>query len=669
MPEDPQSRLLTATRLVVAAAVVLTAVLFTSAAADPVNVIKLAALATCTAVAAGLLAARVVLLRTVALPRSPAAVAAVLLVVAFVAAAVTAPDTTTAILGVKGRNSGLVAYGSALALFLISLRVFDQASVKIIALAVGVAALFTASYGALQLLGLDAINWNNPFNPVIAALGNPNFAAAYLGIGAPVAVWGALRTDWAGAWRVAAGVTAFLCLVVTSLSASTQGPLAATAGLAVVALAVVLDWPAGRRRIGLTALGVATGAGLAGLAAGVAGFGPAARIFTDIGSQARVWYWQAALSMFERSPVTGVGLDSYGYFWRIEQPLAAVRRLGGENFSDAAHSVPLQHLAQGGVVLAGAYLLFVGTIVWALVTGFRRLRGGQRLLLGGLGGAWAAYQVQSLVSIDQVPLLTVHFVLAAAVIVASGPSSLLSVRLPGAPPPMDVTAQRKTKRRQAVVQPQRRMGAADGVLLAGVAAVFVPLVWLSFVPLWASAAEQDGEQALRAGAGRDAVDAYDRAADLVPGAGIYHYKKGVAYNSGDLQQEALQSFTRAFELDPYDVASVRTAARLADFRGDLALARRLYVRALELDPKNSSTILDLATFDLRHGQAARARALLEEKVEELPEVAALWASYGDALAVTKGASEARAAYARALALEPGQATAVEGLQKLQRRKP
>ena len=34
--------------------------------------------------------------------------------------------------------------------------------------------LFTATYGLFQRLGIDAIHWTNPFNPIIASLGPPS---------------------------------------------------------------------------------------------------------------------------------------------------------------------------------------------------------------------------------------------------------------------------------------------------------------------------------------------------------------------------------------------------------------------------------------------------------------------------------------------------------------
>jgi hypothetical protein len=194
-------------RVVLAAAVVLTSVLFTAKSADPVNVIKLTALLLCVIVLVASAAVRVVRLRVAQVPWGLPAAVAVSLLAALTVTTVTAPVTSTAVLGTYGRNSGLLAYASAIVLFLAGLRLLGGRETRVLVSGVVIAGLFTATYGLLQLLGWDSVPWNNPFNPVIAALGNPNFAAGYMGIAAPVAVGGALWKGWDPPWRIACAVT------------------------------------------------------------------------------------------------------------------------------------------------------------------------------------------------------------------------------------------------------------------------------------------------------------------------------------------------------------------------------------------------------------------------------------------------------------------------------
>ena len=652
-------------RWIVSAAVVLTAALFLTSAADPVNIVKLTVLVLCALLLIGLAAARAIRERIVQVPTGPVTWVAGALAVAFVVSAAVAPQTTVAVLGTLGRNSGLLAYGSAIVVLLAVLRCFDRAATGWIACAVGAAGLFTASYGALQLQGIDAIGWSNPFNPAIAAMGNPNFAAAYMGIAVPVAAWGAWRADWAVGWRIVSGATALLCLVVAALSESVQGPIAALSGLTVFALAVLLDQRQSLRRIGLAILGVLTLLGTAVLVLGLAGSGPGAAFFGGISYRARTWYWSAAVSMFQDEPLVGVGLDSYGPAWRVLRPLESARELGGDHFSDAAHNVPLQMFGQGGLLLGVTYLAFVGVVAFCLVRGLRRLAAAERALLGALGGAWVAYQVQSIVSIDQVPLLLVHFALAGAVVVASGSARLRSFRLPGALPlaaPMPEGG--RARRRTAVIPKVRPLAGPDYGLLAVTGLAVLVGAWFALVPLRASMAVRDGDVERSAGNGTPAITAYERATDLVPGLGFYWNKQGELYNQANVTDKALAAFASGAEHEPTNSASVRSAGRLAEASGDLAAAKRYFEQGVQLEPTNDKAILDLAGYYIRQKQAAPARAALEPAVRDLPSSAPLWASLGQALEATGDRTGARTAFERAIRLQADEPTAKDGLRKL-----
>jgi putative inorganic carbon (HCO3(-)) transporter len=656
-------------RLLVGAAVVLTCVLFTSAALDPVNVIKLTALSLVAIALAAVGAVRLVRQRTARLPLSTAGATAVALAVGLVIAAASAPMSSTALWGTYGRNSGLVAYLAALVLYVVGLRVFGGQHARVLVGSIALAGLFTASYGLLQKAGVDPVPWNNPFNPIIAALGNPNFASGYLGIAASVTAGGALYNGWSVGWRALSATTSFLCLVAAGLSASVQGPIAATSGLLVVAAGLALNLRSRHKRPLLAGLGVAAAIAVGLLVLGATTkAGPAAALFSDVGSEARTHYWAAALQMFRDAPLLGIGLDHYGAFWRSARSPGSVVALGGGQHSDAAHSVPLQMLAQGGIILGAAYAAFVLVALVALVRGLLRLRGNDRTLLAAVGGGWTAYQVQSAVSIDQVPLIVLHFTLAAAVIGAAGAAGLREVRLPGAPEPAAPSAGSPRARRRAAMAATRKrpMTARDGVAIAAVASLALAAAWQTLVPLRANIAAKEGDSRMVRGDGSGASQAYDQATELTPAQSLYWVKKGqlLQRSSPPRPEAAKAAYLRAVKENPYEIGTVRGLAALAEREGDLALSRRLHHRALAVDPLNPETLVAATKYELRHSGAAHARQTLERAVRRLPEQAALWATLGDARAVLGETEPAREAYERALALEPGQATATEGLSKL-----
>jgi putative inorganic carbon (HCO3(-)) transporter len=657
---------LTIDRHVVASAVVLTCVLFTAQAADPVNVIKLTALMLSALVLVSTTIYRVMRYRVAQVPLGPPSWAVVALLGGFLASAAAAPTVHTALYGAYGRNSGLLAYLSALVLFVAALRVLGRPHTGVLIGAVVLAGMFTASYGLLQRLGIDAVAWNNPFNPIIAALGNPNFASGYLGIAAAVAAGGALWAGWTRGWRIASAATAALCLLTAALSDSVQGPIAAGAGLLVVALTFTLDRTPRLRWCGMAGLGTVCGVAIVVLLLGaLAKAGPAARIFSDAGSEARTHYWAAALQMFRDRPVLGVGLDHYGSFWRSTRSPESVADLTSSNFSDAAHSVPLHVLAQGGVVLGLAYLAFLVVVLTALVQGLRRLRGDDRMLLGAVGGGWTAYQVQSFVSIDQVPLLVLHFTLAGAVIAAAGAVRFRELRLPGAPQPDKLGPKdARTRRRIPKPIPARTLSTGDRLTLGVAGLLLAALAWNALTPLRANAAMADGDHLFAEGNGNAALDAYKRAAHLMPGQPIYWMRQGSLYSQVQQPARARGAYAEAVARDRYEANALRLAASLAEQEQDLTAAREHFERLVELDPLGSESLLAAAQFELRHGGAEKARQLLEPVVRALPDEAALWATLGDARAVLGDTQLARDAYERALALQPRHATATDGLAKL-----
>ncbi len=84
---------------------------------------------------------------------------------------------------------------------------------------------------------------------------------------------------------------------------------------------------------------------------------------SGFGGAGRYAIWVVALRLFERHPITGIGVDNFGVDWLRERP----------NTQDNIypHSVELRTLQQTGLVGAALLCLFLGA---ALVAGFRGLR-------------------------------------------------------------------------------------------------------------------------------------------------------------------------------------------------------------------------------------------------------------------------------------------------------
>ncbi|GAC1610519.1 MAG: hypothetical protein NVS3B26_17710 [Mycobacteriales bacterium] len=643
-------------RWIIAATVFLTCVLFSPALADPVNVIKLTVLVLAALALAFLVVLQTVKDRVLLLPWGPAAIAGLALLAALVAATVIAPNTTTAVVGTYGRNSGLMAYAAALVLFFVGMRVWNAATAHILALGILAAGLFTASYGLLQYVGVDAIRWANPFNPIIASLGNPDFASAYLGICVPVAAWGVLWQRWSLVWRVASGVVGLMCLTAAALSYAVQGPLAAIAGLALLAVAVILEHAGTRARRGLVVLAVLAGLFVVVLVAGAAKLGPLAFIFRRFSFRARQFYWDGALAMLRKHPLLGVGLDHFGAHWRQFRSDSATRTLGPKDYTDAAHSVPLQMFAQGGLVLGLLYLLFLIIVGTFFVRGLLRSSGQDRLLLGGLGGAWAAYVVSSAVSIDQVPLFTLEFATAGALIALGAPSPIRKIHLSGA------VSEVATRRGRRPAPLRTRAFTTPDVVAASVCglAILVSL-WFAITPLRANAAAHTGDVALTTGDGNAALSAFQEAERILPGVGAYWERTGSLYEAVKQPQNALQVDEQGLHHDQFDLALYMNAGRLASSQHHDSEARAFWERAQQMDPTNPNTAVAAAAVETASGDAGKALQYLAHPLALFPNDANLWAATGAARAAAADQVGALRAFRRALYLDPQNQIARAGL--------
>jgi O-antigen ligase len=542
----------------------LMAIVFWSGSSDPVNVTKTTVAMTAALALAVSGAIRVALRRRIGL--DAVLLVALLLGLALVVATLFSDVPGLSVAGTFGRSDGLLLYLSCLTLLCIGTGAFAAGPARPVLYGLLAGGAFAAAYGLLQKAGIDPVDWANiGLSPVIGTFGNPDFESAYLGIVIPGAAWGVLTTTWGRPWRIASGALLLAAAGTAVLTSAVQGPVAAVSGLAVVAAAVLLErggeW--GRRGVAVL-VGVVAVAALVAAVGIAAGVGPGSRLEAIGSLKARRWYWSAAVEMWRRHPWTGVGLDRYGAYYRSARPAAAA---AATNYSDAAHSVPLHLLATGGLLVLLPYLALVLLVAGLLVAGLRRHDGERRLLLAGLGGAWVAYEVQSLVSIDQPGLAVTGWVLAGSVAGVAGVPVLREWRLPGAVDP----APTKGRKGVPVVTPAAQWSGTAYAVTAVVVVAAVLGFWQAVKPLRAAHASRSGAISLVAGKGNDAFAAMNTATRLAPYEQSYWLQRGRFLEQVQQPSLALASFRRGLAEDPrsYDLAVAM--ARLATAQSDDAL--------------------------------------------------------------------------------------------------
>lgn len=307
------------------------------------------------------------------------------------------------IYGTFGRNTGFLTY---LSLLVFTFGAFFASSYGLILrfmyTLIGTG-LIAGGYGLLQTIGLDPIGWNNPFNPIVGFLGNPNFASSFLGI-CSVAIVGYLFQGKTIKLKiiVVALIYLVLLLVLIIRSNSQQGIIVFGIGFSVVTFLYLLGTPKLVKTyviipflVFLTII-----SSLVGLA--MLNQGPLAQYIYKLSVRQRGFYWDAALEMMNSHPLTGVGLDSYGdWYFGVRSDAAALYT--PTTMSDDAHNVFLNFGANGGYPLLILYLLLhLYTVVSILK--FVRWNRHFNWSYSALVGCWIAFTAQSIISLNQIGL-------------------------------------------------------------------------------------------------------------------------------------------------------------------------------------------------------------------------------------------------------------------------
>jgi hypothetical protein len=206
--------------------------------------------------------------------------------------------------------------------------------------------------------------------------------------------------------RAALGLSFAMQIYLTNNSDSIQGLLVLIIGSAIlIGLTLTFSNRSKLRKFAIAWWVMLSTGGALGIS-GLFGSGPLSSLLNpNLRSlQDRYYHWVAALNMIKENPVFGVGIDSFGDYYRI------YRTIEGVNFRDSAmtgtnnaHNTFMQIGATGGLVLLLAYLVLVFFTGHRAVIAFQKSN--DKILVSGVFSIWIAFQVQSLVSIDQIGLV------------------------------------------------------------------------------------------------------------------------------------------------------------------------------------------------------------------------------------------------------------------------
>jgi len=441
-----------------------TVTVWTSGLSEPVALPKLAILAPC---ALAIFGSIVPNLRNVFSSKKFFLMGTSFFILWLTVASVASPNPISrSFYGVEARNTGWLTYFSLALLSISASCLSNRNSYKYLYMAFLGASVVNIFYGIYVLaIGKDPIPWNNVYGSFLGTLGNPNFISSFLGFATPVFLALALSSDIKVWQRATATVLLPVILFEIIQTNSIQGIVVAALGSS---LFIGLKIKFSVRNPVLTKLYFGTLLASAVLAVlGTLQKGPLASILYKDSVSYRGEYWAAGIKMIKSNPVFGLGPDSYGNWYRLYRDSSAVIRPGAETTTNAAHNVFIDIGVNGGIPLLLAYALIAILVVLKIV---RVLKASKNLdrVFWSFSIIWICYQVQSIISINQIGLAIWGWVLTGVILSYPIPSEINEI------PKRDSKVE---KGRNAKVQLDSGAGVVFGTLgfIFGLVAVVPPV--------------------------------------------------------------------------------------------------------------------------------------------------------------------------------------------------
>ena len=314
--------------------------------------------------------------------------------------------------GTYGRATGFVAY-IALAALLLGAAVTGSAKfVSSFARTLLIAGGLSIGYGLLQTIGADPIKWVNQYSPVIGFLGNPNFQSSFVGFSGVLAFGFVCAKAIKTPMRLGYAAYLVFAIFVIIKTDSQQGLLVLAGGIGIVAIIWISS---SRFKVVTIPALIVSGIGAVFVALGSLNSGPLASLLYKASVTYRGDYWRAGWKMTVEHPFLGVGLDSYGDWYRRARTLEATLRRGPEVTSNAAHNVLLDFSSNGGFPLVIIYLALMVLVVISAIKLLKRSTGFDPAL-AGLIAVWIAYQAQSIISLNQLGLAVWGWIISGLII-------------------------------------------------------------------------------------------------------------------------------------------------------------------------------------------------------------------------------------------------------------
>ena len=297
--------------------------------------------------------------------------------------------------GTFGRNTGFVTYFS-FTLILISAMVSQDSKlyVKVINSLIATS-VFMTIYCLIQIAKLDPVGWSElrPFG----TLGNINFSSAFFGLSTLCAFALIFDSKKSMLTRLSLGILIVVDLSIIYYTGSIQGLMMFVAGVGIQGFIYILQRYK-QNIVRLSYLFVAV-IGVILTILGLANKGPLSKFLFAPSIVFRSDYWHAGWAMTLKFPFFGVGLDSYGDWYRTVRGEISTLRTGPDRTANTAHNIFLDISSNGGFPLILCYLAI---LFFAFRYGIKVLKTSRTPYQIALFTSWIGFIIFSSISINQV---------------------------------------------------------------------------------------------------------------------------------------------------------------------------------------------------------------------------------------------------------------------------
>ena len=313
--------------------------------------------------------------------------------------------------GAYGRNNGFLTYLFLLLILVGAASISRLESFKMLNFALYASAGVNFIYCLWVLSFGDFLGWTNPYGNILGTFGNPNFSGAFIALSSVSLFTLVLDKTKSKGTRLAVLLAVAVGIFEVYMSNALQGQVLLVAGFGYLGFLLLYY----KKKI-ISYLYL-----LAGLSVAVIGIlgtqqiGPLGSYLYKTSVTLRGQYWLAAWNMGNSNPFTGVGFDSYGDWYRRSREAKALVSPGVNVTSNTAHNVPLDIFAFGGWPLFISYLVILSLAVISIIKVIRRRKSFDPVF-ASLSAAWLCYQLQSVISINQLGLAIWGWLLSGALI-------------------------------------------------------------------------------------------------------------------------------------------------------------------------------------------------------------------------------------------------------------